>query len=138
MQRNRYVLVTFVYTRSMTQLLDHTLLSAHDARSGRLDALKLAHTLALSTPQMARIMGYTSAGLRKNPSSERLQSKLQALVELTQRLKAVFGGDLSYALIWLRAPHPDLEGKTPLSCLEAGHGDAVELLVYAMETGQPL
>ena len=122
----------------MTQLLEHTLLSAHDARSGRLDALKLAHTLALSTPQMARVVGYTPAGLRKNPHSERLQGKLQELVGLTQRLKVLFEGNLGHALIWLKAPHPDLEGKTPLSCLEDGQGDAVELLVYAMETGQPL
>ena len=122
----------------MTELFNRPLLSAYDARSGRLDALKLAHTLALSTPQMAQIMGYTPAGLRKNPSSEQLQSKLQALVELTQRLKAVFAGKLSYALIWLKAPHPDLEGKTPLGCLEEGQGDAVELLVYAMEIGQSL
>lgn len=122
----------------MTERLNHTLLSAYDARSDRLNALKLAHTLALGTPQMAQIMGYTPAGLRKNPSSERLQGKLQALVELTQRLKAVFEGNLSYALIWLKAPHPSLEGRTPLSCLGEGQGDAVELLVYAIETGQPL
>ena len=86
----------------MPDLLSHTLVSAHNPRSGRLDALRLAHTLALSTPQMARIVGYTPAGLRKNPSSERLQGKHRELV------------------------------------LEDGQGDAVELLVYAMETGQLL
>ncbi len=122
----------------MTRLLEHTLLSAHDARSGRLDALKLARTLALSTPQMARIVGYTPAGLRKNPNSERLQGKLQELVGLMQRLKVLFDGNLGHALVWLKAPHPDLDGKTPLRCLEDGQGDAVELLVYAVETGQPL
>ena len=118
----------------MIRLLEDTLLSTHDARSGRLDALRLA----LSTPQMARIVGYTPAGLRKNPNSEQLQGKLQELVGLTQRLKVLFGGNLGHALVWLKAPHPDLEGKTPLSCLEDGQADAVELLVYAVETGQPL
>lgn len=127
-----------MYIMTMTDLLSHTLVSAHNPRSGRLDALRLAHTLALSTPQMARIVGYTPAGLRKNPSSERLQGKLRELVGLTQRLKVVFDGNLGHALIWLKAPHPDLEGKTPLSCLGDSQGDAVELLVYAMETGQPL
>lgn len=122
----------------MTDLLSHTLVSAHNPRSGRLDALKLAQTLAVSTPQMARMVAYTPAGLRKNPDSERLQDKLHELVGLTQRLKAIFDGNLAYALIWLKAPHPDLDGKTPLSCLEEGHFDAVEVLVYAMETGQPL
>ena len=122
----------------MANLLEHTLVSAHNAQTGRLDALRLADTLAVSTPRMARIVGYTPAGLRKNPDSERLQPKLHELVELVRRLRVLFGGDLSYALIWLKAPHPDLEGKTPLGCLEEGYSDAVELLVYAMETGQPL
>jgi len=122
----------------MADLLEHTLVSAHNPQSGRLDALKLAHTLAVSTPQMARMVGYTPAGLRKNPDSERLQGKLHELVDLTQRLKALFDGNLAYVLIWLKASHPDLNGKTPLNCLEEGHSDAVEVLVYAMETGQPL
>ena len=122
----------------MVNLLEHTLVSAHNPQTGRLDALKLAHTLAVSAPQMARMVGYTPAGLRKNPDSERLQARLHELVGLTGRIRALFDGNLSHVLIWLKAPHPDLEGRSPLSLLEEGHADAVELLVYAMETGQPL
>jgi hypothetical protein len=90
----------------MVDLLNHTLLSAHNPKTGRLDALRLASILTIGTPQMARIMGYTPAGLRKNPDSERLQEKLAQLVDLMQRLKNLFDGSLEYALIWLKAPHP--------------------------------
>ncbi len=122
----------------MVDLLNHTLLSAHNPVTGRLDALRLADTLALSTTQMAQIMGYTPSGLRKNPDSERLQDRLSEMVDLVRRLKTVFEGNLEFARIWLKAPHPDLAGKTPLVSLEQGRFDAVETLVYAMESGQPL
>jgi hypothetical protein len=122
----------------MVDLLEHTLLSAHDPDTGRLDALRLADTLAISTSQMARIVGYTPSGLRKNPTAERLQAVLSGLVDLMRRLKDIFDGNLEHARIWLKAPHPDLGGTTPLACLEARRMDAVETLVYAMETGQPL
>lgn len=39
--------------------------------------------------------------------------------------------------IWLKAPHPCLEGVTPLSYLEVGKLDTVETLAHLMETGQP-
>lgn len=87
---------------------------------------------------MAHIVGYSAAGLRKNPDSVRLQAKLTQLLDLLQRLRYLFDGNFEHVLIWLKAPHPDLNGKTPLACLEEGRNDAVELLVYAMETGQPI
>lgn len=39
--------------------------------------------------------------------------------------------------IWLKAPHPFLEGATPLSYLETVKLETVETLVHLMETGQP-
>ncbi len=122
----------------MVDLLEHTLISAHNPNSGRLDALRLAQTLNVNTKQMAHILGYSSSGLRKNPDAERLQPKLARLTDLVQRLKSLMDGRLDYALIWLKAPHPDLGGATPLAFLEQGYTAQVETLVYAMETGQPL
>jgi hypothetical protein len=119
----------------MADILEHTLLSAHNPTSGRFDALRLAGALNVSTRQMAHIVGYSPSGLRKNPDAERLQPRLANLV---QRLKSLMEGCLDYALIWLKAPHPDLGGETPLGFLEQGYIDQVETLIYAMETGQPL
>ena len=122
----------------MVNFLNHTLLSAHNSESGRLDGLRLAEVLAVSPPQMAKLLEVTPSGLRKNPDSVKLQPKLAEILDLVQRLKTLLEGKLEYVLIWLKAPHPNLEGQTPLSCLEIGRYDAVETLVYAMETGQPV
>ena len=44
---------------------------------------------------------------------------------------------MGYVRIWLKAPHPDLEGRTPLSYLQEGRAEVVETLIYMLETGQP-
>ena len=75
--------------------------------------------------------------MRKNPDSEKLQGKLEQLTSLVTRLKGQLGGNLSYVKIWLKAPHPALENRSPLAVMEQGHLDAVETLVTMMETGQP-
>jgi hypothetical protein len=121
----------------VTTLLSHTILSAHDPASGRYDALRLAEALALSTDEMARILGRTPRGLRKNPDSLRLQEDMAELVLLTSRLRELLDGSIEYARIWLRAPHPDLGGRTPLSYLVEGNPEVVESLIAAFETGQP-
>jgi hypothetical protein len=121
----------------MSSLLSHTVLSAHDPASGRYHALRLASTLALSTEEMARVVGRTPRGLRKNPDSGRLQGELADLVALTSRLRELLDGSIEYVRIWLRAPHPDLGGRSPLSYLVEGRPEVVEALVRAIETGQP-
>ena len=121
----------------MSTLLSHTILSAHDPASGRYDALRLADTLALSTEEMAQAIGRTPRGLRKNPNSLRLQGELAELVALTGRLRELLDGSIEYVRIWLRAPHPDLAGRTPVSYLVEGKPEVVEALVAAIEAGQP-
>lgn len=120
-----------------SSLLDHTLLSAHDPKTGRYDARRLATTLEITGREMADIVGYTPTGLSKNPASPRLQPKLSALVQLLNRLRDLLDGRMDLVLIWLKAPHPYLDGATPLSYLESGKAEAVKTLVYMIETGQP-
>jgi hypothetical protein len=121
----------------MTQLLEHTILSAHSSETGRYDALRLAEILAVSTAEMAEILGYTPRGLRKNPDSERLQEKLVRLISLVQRLRENLDGSMEYVRIWLKAPHPALDGSRPLDYIKEGRIDLIENMVYAFETGQP-
>jgi hypothetical protein len=121
----------------VTALLSHTIVSAHDPASGRYDALRLAGALALSTEEMARVLGRSPRGLRKTPDSPRLQEPMAELVGLTGRLRELLDGSIEYVRIWLRAPHPDLGGRSPLSYLLEGKPEVVEALVRAMETGQP-
>jgi hypothetical protein len=120
----------------MPTLLSHTILSAHDPASGRYDALRLAGSLALTTEEMARVLGRTPRGLRKNPASARLQPEMGNLVSLIGRLRELLDGSMEYVRVWLRAPHPDLGGRTPMSYLLEGRPDAVEALVQAIEAGQ--
>lgn len=121
----------------MSELLEHTLLSAHDPSTGRYDARRLAAALALTNVEMAAILGYTPRGLGKNPTSPRLQPRLTEIVRLVNRLRELLDGNMEYVRIWLKAPHPDLGGRSPLSYLEAGQLDAVETLIHMIETGQP-
>lgn len=120
-----------------SSLLDHTVLSAHDPKTGRYDARRLAATLEITSKEMAAVVGYTPTGLGKNPASPRLQPKLRELVGLLNRLRELLDGRMELVRIWLKAPHPYLEGATPLSYLEADKLDTVETLVHLMETGQP-
>jgi hypothetical protein len=118
-------------------LLSHTILAAHDPASGRYDALRLAGSLGLSTEEMARAVGRTPRGLRKTPDSPRLQEALAELVALVGRLRELLDGSIEYVRVWLRAPHPDLGGRTPLSYLVEGKPEVVTALVEAIEAGQP-
>ena len=78
-----------------SSLLDHTLLSAHDPKTGRYDARRLASTLEITTREMAAVVGYTPTGLGKNPASPRLQPKLRELVGLLNRLRGLLDGRIA-------------------------------------------
>ena len=117
--------------------MEDPLSGVYNPKSGRYDALRLADILAITPKQMGAIVGYTSAGIRKNLDSEKLQGKLEQLTSLVTRLKGQLDSNLSYIKIWLKAPHPALENRSPLAVMEAGRLDAVEALITMMETGQP-
>ena len=121
----------------MSELLEHTLLSAHDPSTGRYDARRLAADPAATNAEIATMLSSTPRGLSKNPASLRLQPRLTALVRLLNRLRELLDGNMDYVRIWLKAPHPDLDGHTPLSYLKEGKLDAIETLIHMIETGQP-
>jgi hypothetical protein len=104
----------------MVTLLDHALLEAHDPASGRYDAVRVGETLGLSGAEMARVLSWTPRGLRKTPTSPRLQEALTRLVATVPPLRELLDGSMPYMRIWLRAPHPALGGRTPLSYLLEG------------------
>ena len=58
-------------------------------------------------------------------------------VSLVNSLRELFDGRMDMVRIWLNAPHPYLEGASPLGYLESGKLEAVGTLVHVMETGQP-
>jgi hypothetical protein len=118
-------------------LLEHTLLEAHDPSSGRYDALRVGDSLGLSAADMAHVVGWTAGGIRKNPASPRLQEQLTRLMATVTLLRELLDGSMPYVRVWLRAPHPALGGRTPLSYLLYGQIGPVDDLVRAIAAGQP-
>lgn len=121
----------------MRVLLDHTVLEAHDPSSGRYDALRVGLSLGLSTADMAQLLGWSVRGIRKNPTSMRLQPPLTQLMGTVTLLRELLDGSMPYVRTWFRAPHPALGGRTPLSYWLAGDLDTVEHLVSDIASGQP-
>jgi hypothetical protein len=121
----------------MAAPLEYALLEAHDPASGRYDALRVGQSLGLSATEMGQVLGWTPRGLRKNPTSPRLQEPLTRLVGTVTLLRELLDGSMPYVRIWLRAPHPALGGRTPLSSLLDGQFQPVEDLVHAIAAGQP-
>jgi len=107
----------------------------HERGRGNLDARRIAARLGVSLKRLAPALGYTPQGLVKNPTSVRLQPALAEIAHVLGRLRALLDDDPSVA-IWLRAPHPDLGGATPLSCVLAGNASTIVALLHAAEAGQ--
>src|SRR5262249_35304068 len=122
---------------TMGALLEHTLLEAHDPASGRYDALRVGQSLGLSAADMAQVVGWTPRGIRKNPASQKLQEALTRLMATVTLLRELLDGSMPYVRVWLRAPHPALGGRTPLSYLLDGQIRPIEDLARAIAAGQP-
>ncbi len=123
--------------KESSELMAHVVIDAYDRHTGRIDSQRFAKVLALTTQEIAKILDRTPRGIAKNPASPKLQSDMVRLMNLYRSLLEIFDGSVPYVRIWLRAPHPDLQGRTPLSLLKDGHPEVVESLLRAVETGQP-
>ncbi|MGH7859717.1 MAG: antitoxin Xre/MbcA/ParS toxin-binding domain-containing protein [Candidatus Binatia bacterium] len=102
---------------------------------GNLDARRIAARLGVPLKRLAPALGYTPQGLSKNPASDNLQDRLAEIAHVLNRLRSLVADDRSVS-IWLRAPHPDLGGATPLSCILSGRTAAVNALLHLAEAGQ--
>jgi hypothetical protein len=112
--------------------VDHTL---HARAGGNLDARRIAARLGILPKRLAPAVGYTPQGLAKNPTSDKLQPALAEIAYVLNHLRALLDDDRSVS-IWLRAPHPDLGGATPLSFILSGRTTAVIALLHLAESGQ--
>jgi len=103
--------------------------------AGKLDARRIAARLGVPLKRLAPALGYTPQGLSKNPTSDNLQVSLAEIAYVLNRLRSLVADDRSVA-VWLRAPHPDLGGGTPLSYMLSGRTSAVNALLHLAEAGQ--
>ena len=111
--------------------IDHRL----HGRSGNLDALRVAQSLGIPPQRLAPAVGYTPQGLLKNPTADKLQAPLGEIAYLLTTLGRLLRDQGSVA-VWLRAPHPDLGGSTPLSFVLSGKTATILALVHLAESGQ--
>ena len=102
--------------------------------SGRLSAKAIAAAFGLSVAGLASLLGTSRQRLSKTPDAKALQSAL-ARFERVFRLRSVLPQDEFAA--WLRMANSQLDGATPLECLEQGEADVVADLVESMLTGHP-
>ena len=72
---------------------------------------------------------------RRDTTSEKLQPVLAQLAFILNQLRSLLDDERSIA-IWLRAPHPDLGGLTPLALILDGRSAAVLRLLHIAESGQ--
>jgi len=120
---------------ALPSVLAHVDHGLHARAGGNLDARRIAVRLGVPLQRLAPAVGYTPQGLLKNPTSDRLQPGLAEIAYVLTRLRALLDDDRSVSL-WLRAPHPDLGGATPLSLMLAGRTAAVIALLHLAESGQ--
>jgi uncharacterized protein (DUF2384 family) len=103
---------------------------------GRVDMAAVANLTGESIARLAQMTPLTAGALRKNPTSERAQPAARRFVRVLTQMTVLLGNRKA-ALIWLRAPDPELEGHTPLQLLYGKRFEAVEGLVHDLVSGTP-
>jgi hypothetical protein len=87
------------------------------ARSGRLDAARVAAAVGMTVPQLADCLELPEEALRSPPPAPELEAMLEPFAMVIGIVRDVFGGDDKRVRAWLRTPRPELDGKAPLETM---------------------
>jgi uncharacterized protein (DUF2384 family) len=107
-------------------------------QSHRLDASRIANALSIPVGTLAVAIGRKAEGVRKRPDAESLQTELGRLYRIWKSIVEIYEGNQANASIFLNAPNPHLENKTPLEFIKSGELDVLESLITAMDMRQPV
>jgi hypothetical protein len=107
-------------------------------QSHRLDASRIANALSIPVGTVAVAIGRKAEGVRKRPDAESLQTELGRLYRIWKSIVEIYEGNQANASIFLNAPNPHLENKTPLEFIKSGELDVLESLITAMDVRQPV
>lgn len=110
---------------------------ALDPKTGRIDALRLATYLRLNARDVAAMLERPERVVLANPTAPELQERLAQVTVVVGGLLDATGGDLAATLIWLAAPHPDLDDESPLDLMRSGELHVVADLVDDILSGAP-
>ena len=108
----------------------------HDRESGRIDAARVAEFLSIPLAGVSRAIASSYPSVHKTPDAASLQDALGPIKRALELVSQVTRSRRE-ALAWLNNPHPDLDGKTPLSVMLNGRADAVVALLENALAGIP-
>jgi hypothetical protein len=114
----------------------HVVIDLHEPSSGRLDAKRVGALFGLPLSAISRIVGRELSAVHKTPDAISLQPTLALFERIAAPLLTLSGSPENFR-IWLNAPNPELEGKTPLHLLKNGEGAIVAELLEDTLVGQP-
>jgi len=117
-------------------LTSHMLSELHDPANGRLDAGRIATYLDIPLSSLSTCLERSVAGVHKNPSAPAVQTLLRPIARSIAILASLLGSK-EKVKIWMNSPHPDLEGRTPLSVILEGKSTVVSEMLEAALAGQP-
>src|SRR5271167_770854 len=95
----------------------HVTPELYDPKTSRLDAKLVAKALDLPFAQIARALDVSPTQIQRDSSGWSLQEGLGQIAFCYSTLKRVLG-TREQALLWLNAPHPDLEARSPISLIK--------------------
>lgn len=105
---------------------------------GALSIRRIADYLGVAQQDVAAATAVKPKAASARPALPARGSALQPFADVIALVRDVYGGDHDRVRAWLRAPRPELSGKTPLAVmLEPGHVVAVRDLVETAWAGDP-
>lgn len=107
-----------------------------DAKSGRVDARRVARFFGLSLSALAKGLGTTPLALRKAPASPRFQRGLLSLLRIASSLLTLFDSP-EQSRAWLNTPHPELDHVAPLDLVKEQKAGVVADLLDDALLGHP-
>lgn len=117
-------------------VLDVPLPELRNARSGRIDAGRVADYLRVSLRQLADAMRLPYGRVHKTPDAARLQEAIAPIARVLELADAAFGNREAVRM-WLNRPLYELENDSPLAVMLAGEAGAVETLLENARAGIP-
>lgn len=121
---------------SAPQAMRHLVPEIHNPSTGRIDAKKVAALLGVPLAETARILGRNLSTVHKTPGAQALQPRLAKLEQILAALHRLAGSNENLR-IWLKAPNPELDGRTPIDLLNDGKMEVVAGLLEDALLGQP-
>jgi len=120
--------------KARTAILSGFLQRLQEPRTPYISPKRFSEALGVQVTNLAELTGVHRNTLR-NPSSERLQSKLRDMIKVITAAAAITG-DIDKAIYWFRnEPIADYDQKTAAELVASGNVDAVLSYLRDLENG---